>query len=337
MASSSSTPIKFERRLDVLSRGHVSGVVQFPQWPPVDEKQHPNSFHLHFHDNDSEVYPVDVAQIPLDTVVESPLELNHHIPPGSRLWAWRRLRGNNFVKHSHLLNSICVLVKIFSRFSSSVLHACPNLAMRPDNPGTYTEGFLRRNNVCISMFTIIYYQWDCKVQENLRALQMAGQTFLHRTFRLHGFETPVFGLKMVSRFSAWNTIDELGKGLCILPPAFGKMCIYIKHISNKARLPPNLWRTLSVLSPDISTIWWADTMSSYPYLAFREVEVEEEEYSLSCDKSLYVMCHQFFSNIYHLKLVWTSLVKPCSTEGFQRPPRTPQLVHRLFHSSQLVS
>lgn len=79
-------------------------------------------------------------------------------------------------------------------------------------------------SVCLPQYT---YQWDCKVQENLRASQMAVQTFLHRTFRLHGFETLVFGLKMISRFSAWNTIDELGKGLCILAPAFGEMCIYI--------------------------------------------------------------------------------------------------------------
>jgi len=42
-------------------------------------------------------------------------------------------------------------------------------------------------------------------------------------------------------------------------------------------------------------------MSSYPYLTFGEVEVQEEKDGLACDESLDVMRHEFLADIDHLK------------------------------------
>src|SRR5271155_4636164 len=75
----------------------------------------------------------------------------------------------------------------------------------------------------------------------------------------------------------------------------------IRWKSQRTLLPPNLCRTLSVLSPVVSDDVRGRTMPGYPYLTFGQIKVQEEKYSLSCDESLYVMRHKFFAHINHLE------------------------------------
>lgn len=224
--NSSNMPAKSERRLDEQSIKRAIVVVRSPRWRLVIGKQHLGSSRLRFLDNDSVVYPVDVAQIPLGIVDGSPLESNRHIHLDSWLSDRRLIGGYNFIEHSHFLDGVCIFVEIFSRFSSSILHACPDLPVRNIiHEHTLKDFSGGRKSAKSADNPGPHYQQECKVRKNLLVWRTVPQTSPRKISRLHVFETPVFGL-FFSWFLRGGTVDEFRKCFCIFSSPLCKMCIY---------------------------------------------------------------------------------------------------------------